>query len=84
MTKTPNNVKFTLFMHQMHISTIDVSLVMLRPNNLEIRNVMTVMIPQKIQIECYEMEPNLSEDIKNRTLDTEFKIYTQQTEFKIF
>jgi hypothetical protein len=34
-------------MHQMRISTIYVTSVMLRPKSLEIQNVMTVKIPKK-------------------------------------
>jgi hypothetical protein len=35
---------------------------MLRPINLEIRNIMTVKIPRLPKIECREIEPNMSND----------------------
>jgi hypothetical protein len=53
-----------ILMHQMRISIIYISSVMLRPKKIEIRNVMTVKIPKKkkTKIECREMEPNPLKD----------------------
>jgi hypothetical protein len=51
-----------ILMHQMRISIIYISSVMLRPKKLEIRNVMTVKILKRPKIECREMEPNPSKD----------------------
>jgi hypothetical protein len=49
-------------MHQMRISTTDISSVMIWAKSLEIRNAMTVKIRKKTQTECREMEPNTSKD----------------------
>jgi hypothetical protein len=54
-----------ILMHQMHISIIYISSVMLRPKKFEICNVMTIKTPNRHKMECHEMEPNPS---KNRAM----------------
>jgi hypothetical protein len=49
-------------MHQMLISIIYISSVMLRPKKLIIRNVITVKIPQIHKLESREMDPNPSKE----------------------
>jgi hypothetical protein len=53
-----------IFMHQMRISTNQVSSVVLGPKKLEIRKIVkTVKEPEKKkQILCHEIEPNPSKD----------------------
>jgi hypothetical protein len=43
-------------------STNDVSIVMLRPKNLEIQNDLTVKTRKKPQTECHEIDPKMSKD----------------------
>jgi hypothetical protein len=45
-------------MHQLRISIISISFVMVSPKKKEIQNVMTVKIPNRPKIEYREMEPN--------------------------
>jgi hypothetical protein len=49
-------------MHRMRISTNQVSLVILRPKNLEIRKIVKTVKEPKTQILCQEIEPNRSKD----------------------
>jgi hypothetical protein len=50
-------------MHQIRISTTQVSSVVLRPKKLEIRKIVkTVKQPKKKQILCHEIEPKPSKD----------------------
>jgi hypothetical protein len=49
-------------MHQMRISTIQVSSVMLRMKMLEIKKKLKCERADKIQTECHEIEPNLLKD----------------------
>jgi hypothetical protein len=53
-----------ILMHQMRISTTQVSSVMLRLKKLEIRNKMWKLKEplDENQTECHEIEPNLSKD----------------------
>ena len=59
-----NTNTIPLLMHQMHISTIQVSSVMLRPKKLEIRkkNCENSKEPGKTKAKYSEIEPNLSKD----------------------
>jgi hypothetical protein len=51
-----------ILMHQMHISTNQVSSVVPRPKKLEIRKIVKTVKEPKIQTLCHEIEPNLSKD----------------------
>jgi hypothetical protein len=51
-----------ILIHQMHISTIQVSPVMLRSKKLEIHKNEKCERIDKIETECHEIEPNPSKD----------------------
>jgi hypothetical protein len=55
-----------MLMHQMRISTNQVSSVVLKPKKLEIRKIVKTVKEPKKQILCHEIEPNPSKDIELR------------------
>jgi hypothetical protein len=67
-------------MHQMRISTNQVSSVVLRPKKLEIRKIVkTVKEPKKTQILCHEIEPNPSKDRAMHEGDALYSKYSHIT-----
>jgi hypothetical protein len=66
-------------MHQMHISTNEVSSEVLGPKKLEIRKkiVKIVKEPKKTQILCHEIEPNLNKLLEDLITNYKDSVYDE-------